>query len=222
MTARSLFRATSIVPDTVTGEDVITMTMMTAVRGPTGGHLMLMRGAGSQPPTSASGCLSIPASAWEWEGFDLPGSGLVIPGAFTPLPLGTQETVSFVYDSGSNSLFVDIPPYPWHVSGLYPPGSSIATDAHGDLSCGGGAPGGHFDHFLEAATVEASCAAGITAQTLVTDHAPQVQQAFDNTFGPGKLTVTAETGAGIARIRITPTNPSCTLTGGGGSAVLSQ
>ena len=124
-----------------------------------------------------------------------------------------------VYDAGTNSLYADVPIYPFGNGGIYPTGAGITTDAHGDILCGG-VPSAHFDHFVETVTVKPACA--LTNQQLVVEHAPQLQAAFDNAFGPGRLTITAETAGPLARIRIKPTNAGCTLTGGGGSVVLTQ
>ncbi|MCB9880368.1 MAG: hypothetical protein H6834_01150 [Planctomycetes bacterium] len=218
----SLLKVTNIVKDTVTGEDVITARLATAnAKSPVRGDLGLMRGAGATPPVNPSTCLSTPFSAWAWQGTSLPGADLTVPGAFMPTASGNQVAVNFIYEASSNSLYVDVPAYPFGNGGLYPVGAGITTDAHGDLSCGGSVPGGHFDHMIETVNVLAACA-NMTNQTVAVEHAPQVQQAFDNTFGPGRLIVTSETTGSLARIRIKPTNPLCTLTGGGGSLVVTQ
>ncbi|MBK8978204.1 MAG: hypothetical protein IPM29_20055 [Planctomycetes bacterium] len=218
---RSLLRATSITFDPSTGEDVINATLAVANLSPVAQPaLMLMRGEGAASATSGTGCLTTPPSAWAWGGPALPGAGATFGTNLIPVPPPTTQTVSWVYDSGSNSLYVDLPPYPWAGSGLYPPGSSLTTDAHGDLACGGGTPTDHFDQFLQQTAVRATCTAGLTNQQMVVEHAPQVQQTFDNFFGAGRLTITAETTGALARIRIRPTNPNCTMTGGGGSVVI--
>jgi len=218
----SLLRVTSITFDNSTGEDVVTTQLVTVATrgGPVQAHLGMMRGGGAQPTTSATTCLNTPVSAWAWQGVALPGNDVMVPTSFVPVPSVNRLTVSFVYDSGSNSLYVDVPDYPFGNGGLYPPASGVTTDAHGDIQCGGGVPNAHFDHFVETATVKAGC--NMTKQTVATEHAPQLQQAFDNVFGSGRLTITAETSATQARIRIKPTNPSCTLIGGAGSFVVTQ
>jgi hypothetical protein len=103
------------------------------------------------------------------------------------------------------------------MSGIYPTGAGITTDAHGDVVCAP-APSSHFDHFLDNVQVKPSCS--LTNQQLAVEHAPQVEQVLNAVFGAGRLTVTSETAGSMARIRIKPTNPACTLTGGGGSMVL--
>lgn len=218
----SLLRVTNITRDTGTGEDVITAQLATVGRHAIPGqvHLGLMRGDGTPAAASGSACLNTPVAAWAWQGAGLPGNDHMLPIAFVPTPSANQQAVPWVYDSSSNSLYVDIPAYPYGNGGLYPPNSGVTTDIHGDIQCGGGVPSGHFDDFLDTATVKSGC--NLSAQTLATEHAPQVQQAFDNVFGVGRLTITAETTGSLARIRVKATNPSCTLTGGGGSLVITQ
>lgn len=217
----SLLRVMSITFDNSTQEDVLTTQLVTVATrgGPVQAQIGMMRGGGAQPSTSATACLNTPVSAWAWQGVSLPGNDITIPTSFMAIPSANRLTTSFVYDSGSNSMYVDVPDYPFGNGGLYPPASGITTDAHGDTQCGG-VPNAHFDHFLETATVKAGC--NLSKQTVAIEHAPQLQQAFDNVFGAGRLTITAETSATQARIRIKPTNPSCTLLGGGGSFVVTQ
>lgn len=220
--ALSLLRVTSIVPDTSTGEDVVTARLATVgAKSPVRGLMGMMRGVGASPPLNPSPCLTTPFSAWAWQGTALPGADLMVPSAFTPTSSANQIAFQFVYEASSNSLYVDVPAYPFGNGGLYPTGAGITTDAHGDLSCGGSVPGGHFDHVVETVTVKAACN-NMTNKNVAIEHTPQVQQAFDNTFGPGRLIVTSETSASLARIRIKPSNPACILTGGGGALIVTQ
>ncbi len=218
----SLLRVTSIVFDAATSEDVVTARLATVANrgGPVQANIGMMRGGGFSPPVNASTCLNTPVSAWVWEGTSLPGSGLMVPTSFVPTPSVNQQVVQFVYESASNSMYVDVPVYPFGNGGLYPPTSGVTSDAHGDIQCGGGVPNGHFDQFVETATVKAGC--NMTNQTVAIEHAPQLQQAFNNVFGAGRLTITSETAGALARIRIKPTNPACTLLGGGGALVVTQ
>lgn len=217
----NLLRVTGITFDTNTGEDVIATQLATVATrgGPVQAQIGMMRGGGTSPTANASTCLNTPVSAWAWQGAGLPGNNTGTPTSFTPTPSANRVTVSFVYDAGTNSLYADVPIYPFGNGGIYPTGAGITTDAHGDILCGG-VPSAHFDHFVETVTVKPACA--LTNQQLVVEHAPQLQAAFDNAFGPGRLTITAETAGPLARIRIKPTNAGCTLTGGGGSVVLTQ
>ncbi|MFO1050620.1 MAG: hypothetical protein U1F36_00230 [Planctomycetota bacterium] len=221
----SLLRAQSIVFDPNTGEDVVTAKLVTAnTPYQIANHVMLMRGTGDTVPTSGSGCLVAPPSAWGWGGADLNGSGALAPTGLFTLADTSTSTVHWVLDTTAQVLYVDIPIYPFGNGGVYPPNSSAKLDAHGNLDCGNNVPPDHFDKFMETLIVSASCngGTGLTNQQLATELAPRVQETFDLHFGAGRLTITANTTGSMARIEIRSTDPACTMTSGGGSVVLHQ
>ncbi|HEX5052792.1 MAG TPA: CHRD domain-containing protein [Planctomycetota bacterium] len=197
----SLLRAINVTP-LGGGLATVTARLATAAISPVlGGDLMAMRGNGGMPGAPAGVKLSAPAEGWGWNGAALGQAGGG-GGQFTAMPNFSQTPIPFT--PVGNSLRANLPAGPYTVS------QTITLDAHWDVSCPG-QPSVHYDHFLGTMTVLAN----MTAIECRDEVAAKIAAVFNNLF-PGKVQVNVPVPGG-AQIVITMTDPTCTITGGGGS-----
>ncbi len=197
----SLLRALNVTP-LGGGLATVTARLATAAMSPVlGGNLMAMRGNGGMPGAPAGVKLSAPSEGWGWNGAALGQAGGA-GGQFNAMPNFSQTPIPF--SLVGNSLRANLPAGPYTVS------QAITLDAHWDVSCPG-QPSVHYDHFLGTMTVLAN----MTAIECRDEVAAKMAAVFNNLF-PGKVQVNVPVPGG-AQIVITMTDPTCTITGGGGS-----
>lgn len=227
----ALFLAEAIVPGPIAGQAQVTFRRQL---GPPAGLNMpvaMMRGKSSPVPFVSSPRLSAPQRAWVWRNGrglvqDMTGSPSQIntPGGKPNCPPG-QASYGVVARNINSIMAISFPtsicPQP---SPIYPQGTKITLDFHGDVTCIG--PGGgsrHYDMFLD--TIEVTLASGAfylqVAQELGTPGSilppvpkGQIQEALDAAY-PGEFL--CEYDFVNNEILIHLVDPNCVWTRAGGT-----
>lgn len=123
----SLLRVTSIAVDPVTGDDLLTATLVTASElPPLAGPVGIMRGTGMQPMLNPTPALQA-TSAWGWYSSRLPGEAGQ-GGSFTPVPQPSRANEAFQLVSGG--ALATFPGDPLGNGGTYDPGLRIRIEVH--------------------------------------------------------------------------------------------
>ncbi|MEM7203040.1 MAG: hypothetical protein AAF628_22460 [Planctomycetota bacterium] len=204
------FRPVRLSVDPTTGDEVLEAVVEAVPATSSAATLSIARGLGGQAGVRGTPGLTAPAFSVVWNG-PTPATAQTAATSFTPLASVADAHAAFrVVD---DLLVADLPPSPCGGSD-YPPGTSLTVNLHWQTTCANQRFAHEHDAVVKTVIVTGTA---VNAAQLATEYAVQLQEAFDQRYGAGAITVRPRNAGGTFGFALEVSDPGCSIVRGGGS-----